>query len=91
MYSLIPYARTALALALSMPFATVTAQASNACWIVTPAEAAQILGRPELANGDVMHDNYQTCDYLRAGFDVHIDHVRSAARMRESGRPTNSR
>ena len=73
-----------LGIALSLtPLASLTAQKAKACWIVTPAEAAQILGRPELANGDEMHDNYQTCSYFRAGFDVHIDHVRTAAKERE--------
>jgi hypothetical protein len=66
------------------PFAGAVAQQSKACWIVTPAEAAQILGKPELASGDVMHDNNQTCDYFRAGFHVHIDHVRTAAQVRQS-------
>ena len=73
-----------LGIGLSLtPLASLTAQKAKACWIVTPAEAAQILGRPELANGDEMHDNYQTCSYFRAGFDVHIDHVRTAAKERE--------
>jgi hypothetical protein len=78
------YARAALGVALLLaPLASLTAQKARACWIVTPAEAAQILGKPELANGDVMHDNDQTCSYFRAGFDVHIDHVRTAAKERE--------
>jgi len=73
-----------LGIALSLtPLASLTAQKAKACWIVTPAEAAQILGKPELANGEEMHDNYQTCSYFRAGFDVHIDHVRTAAKERE--------
>lgn len=78
------YARAALGVALLLaPLASLTAQKARACWIVTPAEAAQILGKPELANGDVMRDNYQTCSYFRAGFDVHIDHVRTAEKERE--------
>lgn len=66
------------------PFSTAATQQSRACWLVTPAEAAQILSRPELASGDVMRDGYQDCDYLRAGFDVHIEHVRTVAHVRES-------
>ena len=71
-----------LGIGLSLtPLASLTAQKAKACWIVTPAEAAQILGRPELANGDEMHDNYQTCSYFRAGFDVHIVSFESEERQ----------
>src|SRR5437868_4582943 len=66
------------------PGATVAAQMSRACWLVTPAEAAQILGKPELSSGEVMRDDYPTCDYLRAGFDAHVDHARPVARVRAS-------
>lgn len=66
--------RTALALALvGAPRANLVAQVSRACWLVTPQEVAQILGRPELASGELIRDDYLNCDYLRAGFDVHVD------------------
>src|SRR4029078_12832217 len=67
----------------SAAFADVADKHSTACWLVTPAEAAQILGKPELANGETMHDDYATCDYLRAGFDAHLNHGRTVANRRQ--------
>ena len=66
------------------PLATVTGQRTGACWLVRPAEAAQILATPDLASGDVMRDNSQDCDYLHAGFDVHMEHARTVAQVREA-------
>ena len=68
----------------SAAFSAVAAQHSRACWLVTPAEAAQILDKPELANGETMHDDYATCDYLRAGFDAHLNHGRTVANLRQA-------
>lgn len=58
---------------ISTPLAVLRAQTSKACWLVTPREAAQILGKPELANGESLRDDRLECDYLHAGFDVHVD------------------
>lgn len=78
-------ARTAVAVWLTVaPFSTAAAQHSRACWLVTPAEAAQILGRPELASGEAMRDDYATCSYTRADFDVHLNHGRSLANLRQA-------
>ena len=46
---------------------------------MTPAEAAQILGKPEVANGDAIHDDYDDCDYKAAGFDLDMLSYTSAA------------
>jgi hypothetical protein len=66
------------------PVSVAAGQQSRACWLVTPAEAAQILGKPDLANGEAMHDDYATCNYLRAGFDVHLNHGRTVANLRQA-------
>ncbi len=76
-------ARTALLALLALTL-TTGPQQSRACWLVTPAEAAQLLGRPELANGEQMRDDYPACDYPRAGFDVHLNHGRSVASIRQA-------
>ena len=73
-----------LALLAFTPHSTVGAQRSRACWLVTPAEAAQILGRPELASGEDMHDDYARCSYSRGGFDVHLNHGRTVANIRQA-------
>jgi len=79
------HARTGFFLLLAVaPLATVAGQRSRACWLVTPGEAAQILAQPDLASGDVMRDNTQDCDYLHAGFDVHMEHARTVAQAREA-------
>jgi hypothetical protein len=71
-----------------MPRADLLPQSSRACWLVTPAEAAQILGKPELAKGEVIRDDHLSCDYLPAGFDVHVDDpltpAQRSAALRES-------
>jgi hypothetical protein len=71
-----------------MPRANLLPQSSRACWLVTPAEAAQILGKPELANGELIRDDHLDCDYLPAGFDVHVDDqltpAQRSAGLRES-------
>ena len=66
------------------PVTTIAAQRSRACWLVTPAEAAEILGRPDLASGEAMRDDYATCTYSHAGFDVHLNHGRTVASLREA-------
>ena len=66
------------------PVTTIVAQRSRACWLVTPAEAAEILGKPDLATGETMRDDYATCDYARAGFDVHLNHGRTVANLRQA-------
>lgn len=82
MYSLLTVPRTTLVLVLlGTPRANLVAQSSRACWLVTPQEAAQILGKPELANGEMIRDGYLTCDYLHAGFDVHVDDTRTPAQQ----------
>ena len=69
---------------LVAPLSTGAAQTSRACWLVTPAEAAQILGRPELASGETMHDDYATCTYSRGDFGVHLNHGRTVASLRQA-------
>lgn len=82
MSSILKNARTALVLLLAgTPRANLVAQNSRACWLVTPQEAAQVLGKPELANGELIRDGYLTCDYLHAGFDVHVDDSRTPAQQ----------
>ena len=66
------------------PAATLAGQRSRACWLVTPAEAAEILGKPDLATGEAMRDDYATCTYSRAGFDVHLNHARTVASIRQA-------
>jgi len=65
------------------PLSTAAAQHSRACWLVTPAEAAQILGRADLSTGEIMRDDYPECNYTRAGFDVSLNHGRTVARLRQ--------
>ena len=80
---------TALALALVVaPRTDLAAQRSRACWLVTPQEAAQILGKPELASGELIRDDYLECDYLRAGFDVHVDDALTPAQRSAALRAT---
>ena len=79
------YIRRQAALALLLapaPFAATAAQTSRACWLVRPAEAAQLLARPDLADGQVMQDDHLTCDYLHAGFDVHVEDLPTPAPRR---------
>jgi hypothetical protein len=66
--TLVKLANTALAKLAAPP----TPQRSRACWVITPAEAAQILGKPDLANGKAMHDDFDSCQYKNAGFDVDV-------------------
>src|SRR5512143_996106 len=89
MLSLLKVRRTTLVLVLlGTPRANLVAQSSRACWLVTPQEAAQILGKPDLANGELIADDHLECNYLHAGFDVHVDDQLSPARrtaaLRES-------
>lgn len=89
MFSILKDARPALVLVLAAtPLANLAAQSSRACWLVTPQEAAQILGKPELATGELIADDHLECNFLHAGFDVHVDDQLTpalrSARLRES-------
>lgn len=49
----------------------------QACSLITRAEAAQILAKPELANAKVISDDEEDCSYLGSGFDVHTELLKS--------------
>lgn len=71
--------RSVLALLLLTTNANLGAQRSRACWLVTPSEVAEILGKPELASGTSIDDDRLECNYLAAGIDVHLDDLLTPA------------
>jgi hypothetical protein len=59
-------------LALSGALTPLAAQ-GDACSLLSRAEAAQILGKPALANAQVISADEQDCGYMGAGFDIHTE------------------
>jgi hypothetical protein len=49
----------------------------NTCSLISRAEAAQILGKPAVANAQVITDDEQDCGYLGSGFDIHTEVLKS--------------
>jgi hypothetical protein len=55
---------------MSLPLAAVAGQTSNACALMTPAEAAQILGKPKIATTKPVSFDDKQCFYGESGFLV---------------------
>jgi hypothetical protein len=51
----------------------------NACSLITAAEAAAILGKPELAKARVISTDDEDCGYLGSGFDIHTEVLQSVS------------
>lgn len=69
-----------LALALvATPLAALSAQNGKVCSLITRAEAAQILGKPEVATAKVFLDDDTTCNYRGAGFHLSLEEVEDPA------------
>jgi hypothetical protein len=66
-----------VALLLSTPFTTALAQTSKACSLLPRAEAAQILGKPQLvkAKSPLDNDSDTGCRYQGAGFRLDTEEV----------------
>ena len=65
-------------LPLSGASAHLVAQVA-ACSLISRAEAAQILAKPELASAQVITTDEQDCGFLGSGFDVHTELLTSVA------------
>ena len=59
---------------MSLPLVSVRAQTGEACSLITRAEAAQILGKPQLATAKVVTDD-NDCVYQGSGFLLRITEV----------------
>jgi len=59
---------------ISLPLVSLRAQTGEACSLITRAEAAQILGKPQLATAKVVTDD-SDCVYQGAGFLLRITEV----------------
>jgi len=57
----------------------LSAQDVDPCTLITKAEAAQILGNPEILKAKSMPPQDGTCGYLGAPFDVHTETLKSAS------------
>lgn len=55
----------------------LSAQDVDPCSLVTKAEAAQILGKPEILKAQSMPPQDGTCGYLGAPFDMHTEILKS--------------
>jgi hypothetical protein len=55
----------------------LSAQDVDPCTLITKAEAAQILGKPEILKAQSMPPQDGTCGYLGAPFDVHTEILKS--------------
>jgi hypothetical protein len=51
----------------------------NACSLISAAEAAAILGKPELAKARVISTGDEDCGYLGSGFDIHTEVLKSVS------------
>lgn len=57
----------------------LSAQDIDPCTLITKAEAAQILGNPDILKAKSMPPQDGTCGYLGAPFDVHTETLKSPA------------
>jgi hypothetical protein len=76
------FVRTSLIATIVLPLAAagtgLSAQkALDPCTLITKAEAAQILKKPEIAKAQSIASGDDTCGYLGAGFDVHTEVLKS--------------
>ena len=55
----------------------LSAQSVDPCNLITKAEAAQILAKPEILKAQSMPPQDGTCGYLGAPFDVHTEILKS--------------
>jgi len=67
---------TVAVLLLSGRFESPAAQV-NACSLVTRAEAAEVLGKPDIAKAQVISVDEEDCGYLGSGFDIHTELLKS--------------
>lgn len=79
---MLPTAR-AMALVAAMLLSSGTlhrlASQTTACSLLSRAEAAEILGKPEIATGMIITDDEQDCGYMGAPFDLHTELLGSSA------------
>ena len=68
---------TAVVLPLSALDTQLSAQDVDPCNLITKAEAAQILAKPEILKAKSMPPQDGTCGYLGAPFDVHTEVLKS--------------
>ena len=77
------YVQTCMVAALVLPISALetrlSAQDVDPCSLITKAEAAQILGNPEILKAKSMPPQDGTCGYLGAPFDVHTETLKSAS------------
>jgi len=69
----------AVVLPLSALDSRLSAQDVDPCSLITKAEAAQILGKPEILKAKSMPPQDGTCGYMGAPFDVHTETLKSPA------------
>lgn len=67
----------AVVLPLTALATRLSAQDVDPCNLITKAEAAQILGNPEILKAKSMPPQDGTCGYLGAPFDVHTETLKS--------------
>jgi hypothetical protein len=53
----------------------LSAQETKACKLIPRAEAAQILGKPEVATAKVLFDDDNTCNYRGVGFHLEVEEI----------------
>jgi len=66
-----------LAALVTLPLGVLSAQEANTCKLIPRAEAAQILGKPQIATAKVITDD-SDCVYQNAGFLLRITEVNPA-------------
>jgi len=68
-----------LAALVTLPLGVLSAQEAKTCKLIPRAEAAQILGKPEVAKAKALFDDESDCNYRGAGFILHIEEITDQA------------
>lgn len=64
---------------VSAPLPALSAQEAKTCKLIPRAEAAVILGKPEVAKAKALFDDESDCNYRGAGFTLHIEEITDQA------------